>query len=68
MVFTNAAPGEQRAYSLPGTGPINHVAKGFNTNAYVIRQSNIGSQAASAAPSTRRSNVSQQSGTRKFSS
>ncbi len=68
MVFTNAAPGEQRAYSLPGTGPINHVAKGFNTNAFVVRQSNIGSQSASAAPSTRRSNVSQQSGSKKFSS
>ncbi len=68
MGFRNSPPGEQRGYSLPNTRPLNVNTAGFNTNSFVMRAAKIGSQSSSAAPSTRRSNVSQQSGTRKFSS
>lgn len=67
MVFKNTPPGEQRVYSLPATRPLYANTQGFNTNSFVIRQSNIQPQLSSSSGLVRRSNVTQQSTSKKFS-
>lgn len=57
MVFKNTPPGEQRLYSLPATRPLYSNVSGFNTNAYVIRQSNMQQQPSSSSGLDRKSVV-----------